>query len=88
MFILLCKVVLYLLHIFYPLLSVFVHTMLVILWAYSAHAQAGPDMSDPAHPQPGAPWYITKSCNVAHFKDNVHYCEQAKASFAVTIVMA
>ncbi|KAL9094579.1 MAG: hypothetical protein Q9165_003138 [Trypethelium subeluteriae] len=88
MFILLAKSVLYVLHIFYPILSVLIHSVLVILWAYSAHAQAGPDTSDPAHPQPGAPWYITKSCSVAHNRNNIHYCEQAKASFAVTIVMA
>ncbi|KAI9677965.1 MAG: negative regulator of the PHO system [Bathelium mastoideum] len=88
MFILLAKATLYLMHIFYPILSFVLHSVLVILWAYSAHRQAGPDMSDPSHPQPGAPWYITKSCSVAHDHNNVHYCQQAKASFAVTVVMA
>ena len=88
MFILLCKVVLNVMHILYPILSIFIHALLVILWAYSASRQAGPDMSDPTHPQPGPPWYITKSCSVAHDPSNVHYCKQAKASFALTIVMA
>ena len=88
MFVLLCKAVLFVMHIFYPILSILVHSALVVLWAYSAHAQAGPDMTDPAHLQPGAPWYITKSCSVAHDPNDVHYCQQAKAGFAVTIVMA
>jgi hypothetical protein len=88
MFILLAKGVTYIMHIFYPLVSVVLHCGLVVLWAWSAHLQAGSDMTDPAHPQPGAPWYITKSCSVAHDKNNVHYCTQAKAAFAVTVVMA
>ncbi|KAI9695366.1 MAG: negative regulator of the PHO system [Bogoriella megaspora] len=88
MFILLAKFCMFLMHIFYPLVSVFLHAGLVVLWAYSASRQAGSDTSQPAHPQHGAPWYITKSCSVAHDPNNVHYCQQAKASFALTIVMA
>ena len=44
-------------------------------------------MSDPKHPQPGAPWYITKPCSVAHNPNNVHYCLQAKGAFASTCIM-
>lgn len=44
-------------------------------------------MSDPAHPQPGAPWYITKSCGPPVSPSLIGYCKQAKAAFAVTILM-
>lgn len=44
-------------------------------------------MSDPSHPQPGAPWYIAKSCSVAARKSNIPYCMQAKALFAVTVII-
>ncbi|KAJ5169789.1 uncharacterized protein N7500_002572 [Penicillium coprophilum] len=39
------------------------------------------------HPQSGAPWYIAKNCSVAFRKSNVGYCMQAKALFAVTVIM-
>lgn len=44
-------------------------------------------MSDPKHPQPGAPWYITKSCSVAAHASNIRYCEQAKSLFAISIIL-
>lgn len=70
-----------------PILSALVHILLVVLYAYSAYGQAAPDMTDKDHPQRGAPWYITKSCNVASDKKNIGYCKQAKASFAVTLCL-
>lgn len=70
-----------------PVVSVFTHVALVALYAVSTYAQAAPDMSDPAHPQPGAPWYITKKCSVVHQQSNYGYCEQAKACFAITLCM-
>jgi hypothetical protein len=72
---------------FYPPVAVAVHGSLVILYIVSAAYQAGSDTSDPRHPQPGAPWYIAKSCSVASKKSNIPYCMQAKALFAVTILM-
>lgn len=86
-FILLCKVIMFITSVFHPLLSLVVHVALVILYAVSIHNQAGPDMSDPAHPQPGAPWYITKKCGPPVTPDLIGYCKQAKAAFAVTILM-
>lgn len=79
--------VMYILHVFPPILSALVHAIFMALYAVSLAYQAGPDMSDPQHPQPGAPWYITKPCSVAYNKNNIHYCEQAKASFAASCVM-
>ncbi len=74
-------------HIFPPILSVFVHAGLAALYAVSIYGQAGKDMSDPKHPQPGAPWYITKSCSVASTKAVRDFCQQAKGSFAVAVMM-
>ncbi len=87
MFILLVKGILYVVHIFPPILSLFVHAGLAALYAVSIYGQAGKDMSDPKHPQPGAPWYITKSCSVAGTRAVRDFCQQAKGSFAVAVMM-
>ncbi|KAF4213080.1 hypothetical protein CNMCM8980_004280 [Aspergillus fumigatiaffinis] len=86
-FFLITKVPIHFLRLFYPPLSVIVHGGLVAVYIVSARYQAGSDMSDPAHPQPGAPWYITKKCTVAANKDNINYCRQSKALFAFTIII-
>lgn len=86
-FILLCKAIMFITGVFHPLISMFAHSGLLALWAVSIHNQAGPDMSDPAHPQPGAPWYITKSCAAPVRPGLIGYCKQAKAAFAVTILL-
>jgi hypothetical protein len=66
------------------MLSALVHGILIALYAVSIDYQAASDMSDPQHPQPGPPWYITKSCSVAYDKNNIQYCKQAKAAFGST----
>lgn len=86
MFLLLVKVVMFVMHCWWPLLSTIVNPILVTLWALSAWAQAGPDYSDPQHPMPVA-WYLVKNCSVAAPSGNYSNCMQAKAAFAVTIVM-
>ncbi|KAL8946407.1 MAG: hypothetical protein Q9222_007192, partial [Ikaeria aurantiellina] len=78
LFLLLCKGIMYICHIFYPLISTPIHAALIALFAVSIHAQAAPDMSDPDHPQPGAPWYITKSCGAPVKPSLKGYCQQAK----------
>ncbi|KAL1849256.1 hypothetical protein Plec18167_008121 [Paecilomyces lecythidis] len=86
-FLLLTKAPMQILKVFYPPISVAVHTALIVLYSVSASFQAGKDMSDPQHPQPGPPWYITKSCSVAAHKSNIGYCNQAKSLFAVTVII-
>lgn len=86
-FFLITKLPTHWMNLFYPPVAVAVHASLIILYIVSAVYQAGSDTSDPKHPQPGAPWYISKSCSVAFKKSNVGYCMQAKALFAVTVVM-
>ncbi|KAL8892325.1 MAG: hypothetical protein Q9205_000175 [Flavoplaca limonia] len=87
LFILLCKGIMYICHIFYPLLSTVIHAALIAIYAVSIHAQAAPDMSDPDHPQPGAPWYITKGCGAPVKASLQGYCKQAVGSFAVTVML-
>jgi hypothetical protein len=87
MFIMLVKALLLYLHTLYPILSLVVHALEVGLWAYSASGQVSPDMSDPQHLNPGPPWYITKSCSISFKKSNIGFCQQAKASFYVAVVM-
>jgi hypothetical protein len=89
MFILLVKVVMFVLHIWYPLLGTIVNATLTVMWVVSIYGQAGPDHSDPLHPSNVA-WYVSKSCKyaVASGGKNYHYCIMAKATFATTVVMA
>jgi hypothetical protein len=84
MFIMLVKSIMYMLHVFPPVLSAIVHAIILALYSVSIAYQASSDTSDPEHPQNGPPWYITKSCSVTRNKSLVGYCRQAKASFACT----
>lgn len=87
MFFYLIKFTLWLLHIFYPIISLLLHVVLAGLWAASIYIQTAPDTADPAHENKGAPWYITKSCNIVSDKTERGYCMQAKSAFAVSIIM-
>jgi len=86
MFMLLAKLIMFVMHIWVPLLSVIANVILVALWTVSVYGQAGPDYSDPEHPSPSA-WYIRKSCSYASASGNYGYCMQAKGSFAATVLM-
>ncbi|PSN69958.1 hypothetical protein BS50DRAFT_631918 [Corynespora cassiicola Philippines] len=83
----LVKVPMWFLHVFYPVLSLLLHIALLILWAYGIHVQTAPDRIDPERINNGAPWYITKSCDIVDDKLIRSYCMQAKSSFAVSIIM-
>ncbi|TAQ90768.1 hypothetical protein B7494_g918 [Chlorociboria aeruginascens] len=85
-FILLCKVVMFIMHIWYPLLGTIVNAIITALWIVSICGQAGPDHSDKQHPSNSA-WYITKSCDYAKANGSEHYCLMAKGTFATTVVM-
>ncbi|KAL6236210.1 hypothetical protein BDW75DRAFT_207315 [Aspergillus navahoensis] len=86
-FILITKVPLHILGLLYPIALAIVQIGLIIVYCISASWQAGSDTSDPDYRQSGAPWFITKNCNVAHDSGNVTYCQQAKALFAFTILI-
>jgi len=86
-FILLVKAVMFVLHIWYPLLGTVTNATITVLWVVSIYGQAGPDHTNPTASSNVA-WYIMKSCNYAAPTGNVHYCLMAKGTFATTVVMA
>ncbi|KAL9061541.1 MAG: hypothetical protein Q9162_000073 [Coniocarpon cinnabarinum] len=87
MFLLLCKGVMFIMHIFWPILGFVVHGILVALWGYSVYAQTKPDNSDPRFPKLSSPWYISKGCSAVHDQSVVNYCKQAQAALGVSVVM-
>lgn len=87
-FMLLAKVPMHIVRALHPPLSAFVHGSMMALFIVAARFQAGSDMTDPRRPQPGAPWFITKNCNVAKYPSNIGYCQQAKALFAMTVIIS
>lgn len=86
-FMLIVKLPLHALHLFFPPIAAATHGALVALYIVAARYQAGSDTSDPQHLQSGPPWYITKSCSVAAHKSNIGYCMQAKSLFAITVIV-
>ena len=87
MFLLLTKVVLHVMHVFAPFISIIVHGVLVALYAIAVRNQTAPDVSNPQFRNNGPPWYISKSCSVSSNDKVKGYCDQAKASFIVTVIM-
>ncbi|KAH7109063.1 hypothetical protein B0J11DRAFT_238701 [Dendryphion nanum] len=87
MFFYLIKVTLWLLHVFFPIMSLILHSALLALWAYSIYMQTAPDTIDPKRINNGPPWYITKNCNIVSDKFVRAYCMQAKSAFAVSVCM-
>jgi len=85
-FLLLVKAVMFAMHVWYPLLSTILNTGITVVWIVSVYGQAGPDKSDKRYPSNTA-WYVSKSCDYAKATNNVGYCRQAKAAFAVSIFL-
>lgn len=87
MFFYLIKATMWLLHVFHPIFSILLHIPLLAIWAYGIHIQTSPDTIDPLRSNNGAPWYITKNCNIVSDHHIRSYCMQAKSSFAVSCIM-
>lgn len=85
-FLLIVKFPVHCMHLLYPPFATLAHGAVFVLYIVSARFQGGSDMSDPKQPQPGPPWYITKSCSAAAPSAHIGYCQQAKALFAITII--
>ncbi|KIW02584.1 uncharacterized protein PV09_06034 [Verruconis gallopava] len=86
-FVLITKFILLPLHIMYPVISLVVYGLETGLFSYSIYGQTSHDTIDPNHENNGLPWYIAKSCSVAAKPSNVHYCQQAKATFYITVFL-
>lgn len=87
MFFFLIKSTLVLMHVFYPIISFPLHCGLLAIWAVSISIQTGKDTIDPKHINNGAPWFITKNCNIVKDGTIRGYCMQAKSAFAVSVIM-
>jgi len=88
MFILLVKVVMWVMKVFWPLTSVVVHAALFALYVVSLHAQLAEDVSDPLQENRGVPWYLRRNaCGLVREQGHYGYCMQARASVAVTVLM-
>lgn len=87
MFFWLVKVTAWVLHVFFPILSLLLHIALLALWAYGISMQTGSDTIDPARPSKGAPWYLRKNCDIVKDDTIKGYCMQAKSAFAVSVIM-
>ncbi|KAF2271140.1 hypothetical protein CC78DRAFT_450826 [Lojkania enalia] len=87
MFFYLVKCTMWICDVFYPIVSLFLHAALMSLWAYGIYAQTAPDTIDPERQNKGAPWYITKNCDISSTDKIKGYCMQAKSSFAVSVCM-
>jgi len=86
LFLLLARMILTIMHVFYPLMGLFTSIALTALYATSVYGQAGPDYADARYPSPVA-WYISKSCDYARRGNAVNSCLMAKGTFAVTTYM-
>lgn len=86
MFVLLVKAVMFVLHIWYPILSTVSNAGITALWVVSLYGQMGPDHSDPTRPSSIA-WYVSRSCEYARPSGIYHYCLMAKGTFATTLIM-
>ena len=86
LFVLLVKMISLIMNVCYPIVTLFVNTGLVALWAASVGGQAGPDYADPQRPSP-VPWYLSKSCKYAKPWKMLGSCYMAKGTFAITVLM-
>lgn len=86
LFVLLAKLISFIMKVYYPVIGVFASFAMTALYATSVYGQAGPDYADSRYPSPVA-WYIRKSCDPARPWNAYKSCQLAKGSFAVTVYL-
>ena len=86
LFLLLARMILTIMHVFYPIMGTFAAFALTALYATSVYGQMGPDYADARYPSPVA-WYISKSCDYAKRNNAANSCMLAKGTFAVTVYL-
>ncbi|OLN84414.1 hypothetical protein CCHL11_05923 [Colletotrichum chlorophyti] len=86
LFLLLTKLVAFIMKFWFPMLAAGLNLALVALYTVSVYGQMGPDHADPEHPSAVA-WYIAKSCEYARPFRAFKSCQIAKGTFAVTVYM-
>ncbi|TQN70605.1 hypothetical protein CSHISOI_04863 [Colletotrichum shisoi] len=86
LFILLVKLVAFIMKFWFPLLAAGLNLAMVALYTVSVYGQMGPDHADPRYPSSIA-WYVAKSCDYARPFRAYKSCQLAKGTFAVTVYM-
>lgn len=86
LFVLITRLIMFIMRIFYPVLGLIYGLAMVILYAVSVYGQAGPDHADPTQ-QSNIAWYIRMSCAPAIPYGALEDCKMAKATFGVTVWM-
>lgn len=86
LFLLLSKLIAFIMHVWFPIVALFINLALAALYSASLGGQAGPDYLDPDHPSRVA-WYIAKPCTVAANQDIQSSCREAKGAFAAACFM-
>ncbi|KAB5578566.1 hypothetical protein GE09DRAFT_1280905 [Coniochaeta sp. 2T2.1] len=86
LFVLLTKMIGFIMRVWYPIVGLFFNTAMVALYATSIYGQAGPDYADPRFPSPVA-WYIRYGCDIAVKYGAKKQCMMAKGTFGVTTYM-
>ncbi|CAI0650632.1 unnamed protein product [Colletotrichum noveboracense] len=86
LFLLLTKLVFFIMKFWFPLLAVGINVAMVAMYTVSVYGQMGPDHADSRYPSNVA-WYISKSCSYAAPYRAEKSCMLAKGTFAVTVYM-
>jgi hypothetical protein len=86
LFVLLCKLISWIMKVWYPIVGTLVSFSLVALYTTSVYGQMGPDHADERYPSAIA-WYIRMGCDVARPYNGERLCMIAKGSLAVTVYM-
>ena len=86
LFFLLTKLIMYIMNIWFPIVSLFVNIAMVALYAVSAYGQIGPDYTDSRYPAPAA-WYFRYGCSLAKQYNAYTNCQLAQSSLGLTLYM-
>jgi hypothetical protein len=86
LFILLVKLITFIMKGWMPLIALVVNIALTTLYAVSVYGQIGPDYTDPRYPAPAA-WYFRYGCDMAKEWGVYKSCQIAQSSLGVTFYM-
>ncbi|KAL0935405.1 uncharacterized protein CTRU02_209996 [Colletotrichum truncatum] len=86
LFLLLTKLVCFIMKFWFPLLAVIINVCMVAMYTVSVYGQMGPDHADPRYPSSIA-WYISKPCSLGRPFKAEKSCQLAKGTFAATVYM-
>ncbi|KAL7274860.1 hypothetical protein RUND412_002222 [Rhizina undulata] len=71
---------------YFPPIAIVFNLGFAAVWAYCVGSQAGPDYEDLNHISL-SPWYLRMSCSLVTTHANLSYCNIARASFGLSVIM-